>query len=210
MMLLTKGFAAQTAPHYQAQSSAGTPLFNVEADGGVQFLGLVNNPIGSGSLEIEYRSSASVLTSYNRGGSSYQPMTLRASAINLAPSGTNKFIVGTNTSTFSNRLLQQQGADVASLNGAIALGNDGNVFEITGTNSITLITSTNWQNGAEVTFLFTSTAVLTDGTANSGADIGMELNANTNFTGSAGASITLVLAEIGGTQRWREKCRSVN
>lgn len=99
---------------------------------------------------------------------------------------------------------------MASVAGAVALGLDGNIFEITGTNAITLISNLNWQNGSEVTFLFTSTASLTDGTANSGTDIGMELNANTNFTGSAGASITLVLSEIGGTQRWREKCRSVN
>lgn len=108
------------------------------------------------------------------------------------------------------RLESQQGADVASLNGAIALGLDGNSFEITGTNAITLISNLNWANGSEVTLWFTSTASLTDGTANSGTDIGMELNANTNFTGSAGASITLQLIEIGGTQRWREKCRSVN
>jgi hypothetical protein len=103
-----------------------------------------------------------------------------------------------------------QGADVASAVGAIALGNDGHAFEITGTNAITLISNVGWRNGSEVTLWFTSTASLTDGTANSGTNIGLELNANTNFTGSAGASITLQLIEIGGTQRWREKCRSVN
>jgi len=113
-------------------------------------------------------------------------------------------------STFTGRNRQVQGADVASAAGAITLGADGNSFEITGTAAITLISNTNWQNGSEVTLLFTSTATLTDGTANSGTDIGMELSGNTNFTGSAGATLTLILSEIGGTQRWREKCRSVN
>lgn len=111
--------------------------------------------------------------------------------------------------TMGGRLLQKQGADVASVAGAIALGADGNTFEITGTNAITLISNTNWQNGSVVTFVFTSTASLTDGTANSGTDIGMELAGNANFTGSAGATLTLVLSEIGGTQRWRELARSV-
>lgn len=108
------------------------------------------------------------------------------------------------------RLENTQGADVASVAGAIAVGKDGNVFEITGTNAITLITSTDWQNGAEITLIFTSTASLTDGTANSGADIGFELAGNANFNASADDSITLTLCEIGGTVRWREKCRSVN
>jgi len=103
-----------------------------------------------------------------------------------------------------------QGADVPSLTGAIALGSDGTCFEITGTNAITLISNVGWKNGVEVTLIFTSTASLTDGTANSGTDIGFELAANANFTASADDTITLILCEIGGTQRWREKCRSVN
>lgn len=108
------------------------------------------------------------------------------------------------------RVQFNQGADVSSAVGAITVGGDGNVFEITGTSAITLISSTSWQNGSQITLLFTSTASLTDGTANSGANIGFELAGNTNFTGSADDSITLILSEIGGTVRWREKCRSVN
>jgi len=92
----------------------------------------------------------------------------------------------------------------------MTLGSDGNSFEITGTNTITAINNTNWINGSEITLLFTSTAVLTDGTANSGTSIGMELAGNTNFTASAGATIKLILSEIGGTQAWREVSRSIN
>jgi hypothetical protein len=106
-------------------------------------------------------------------------------------------------------VVEKQGADVASVAGAITLGVDGNAFEITGTNAITLIANTNFQNGHVVTLLFTSTATLTDGTANSGSNIGMELAGNTNFVASAGATVTLRLMELGGTQRWYEVARSV-
>ena len=108
------------------------------------------------------------------------------------------------------RLQKRQGNDVASVAGAISLGTDGNVFEITGTNAVTLISNLNWQNGSEITLVFTTTATLTDGTANSGTDIGMELAGGTNFSASADDLVTLVLTEMGGTQRWREKSRSVN
>jgi len=110
----------------------------------------------------------------------------------------------------NSRVLLSQGADVASAAGAITLGGDGNSFEITGTSSITAIVNTNWQNGATITLMFTSTATLTDGTANSGTSIGFELAGNTDFTATADDVITLILSEIGGTQRWREVSRSVN
>lgn len=114
-----------------------------------------------------------------------------------------------NVNITTGRLLSNQGTDVASVAGAITL-TSGNVFEITGTNAITLISNLEWKNGSEITLMFTSTATLTDGTANSGTDIGMELEGNVNFVATAGDVVTLVLGEIGGTQRWREKCRSVN
>jgi len=123
---------------------------------------------------------------------------------------TDRMNVNGSVSMISGRHKTAQGADVASAAGAITLGSDGNVFEITGTNSITAIVNTSWQNGATITLLFTSTATLTDGTANSGTSIGFELAGNANFTASADDVITLVLSEIGGTQRWREVSRSVN
>lgn len=108
------------------------------------------------------------------------------------------------------RALSKQGADIASTAGAMTLGTDGTSFEITGTNTITLLSNVGWANGNEVTLMFTGAATLTDGTANSGTDIGMELAANANFVASAGATIKLILSEIGSTQRWREVSRSVN
>lgn len=120
------------------------------------------------------------------------------------------FFSGDKSTAFNGRSQYKQGADVASVAGAIALGYDGNVFEITGTNTITLISNLGFQNGTEITLLFTSTASLTDGVANSGTDIGMELNGNANLVASADDVIKLVLCEIGGTQRWRESGRSIN
>lgn len=108
------------------------------------------------------------------------------------------------------RLQFGQGVSVASTAGAMTVGGDGNVFEITGTNAITAIANTSWQNGSEITLYFTSTASLTDGVANSGANIGFELAGNVNFTATADDALTLVLCTVGGTQRWREKCRSIN
>lgn len=113
-------------------------------------------------------------------------------------------------SIFNTRYTGTQGADVASVAGAIAVGYDGNTFELTGTNAVTLLSNLGWQNGAEVTFIFTSTATITDGTANSGTDIGFECAGNADFVGSADDVITFILSEMGGTQRWREKNRSVN
>ena len=120
------------------------------------------------------------------------------------------YFEGDKRTRFNGRAQMTQGIDVASVAGAITLGSDGNVFEITGTNAITLISNVAWQNGSEITLLFTSTASLTDGVANSGTDIGMELSGNTNFTGSADDLIRLVLCEIGSVQRWREVSRSIN
>lgn len=119
-------------------------------------------------------------------------------------------INGTGSVVLDDRLLQIQGADVASAAGPITLGGDGNTFEITGTNVITLISNLGWQNGSEVNLIFTSTATLTNGTATSGTDITLILAGAANFVASSNDVIKLVLSEMGGTQAWREVSRSVN
>lgn len=138
--------------------------------------------------------------------------TSRATITGVGSATTNDLIYfeGDKRTRFNGRAEMQQGADVASVAGAITLGYDGNVFEITGTNTITLISNLGFQNGTEVTLIFTSTATLNDGVANSGTDIGMELNGNANLVASADDVICLVLTEIGSVQRWREKSRSIN
>lgn len=74
-----------------------------------------------------------------------------------------------------------KGADVASVAGAITLGDDGNYFDITGTNAITSITAKT--AGTVVTLQFDSTASLVDGS---------NLKLQGNFQGATDAQITLV------------------
>ena len=88
---------------------------------------------------------------------------------------------------------QAKGADVASVAGAITLGDDGNYFDITGTNAITSITAKT--AGTVVILQFDSTATLTDGS---------NLKLASNFTGAAEAQIMLV---CDGTN-WFEVCRN--
>jgi hypothetical protein len=223
--LATIGFGTSTTPY----SSIG------ELKGGAGFYmgtGVMSAPTTANSL-IKTNAISSkgnfFYTRYDRGLEFHTGITANAATVfadtdslRAVFNNDGTFNVAGNTFIGSNttapttklqvggRFAAQQGADVASAAGAIALGTDGNSFEITGTAAITLISNSGWVNGSEVTLLFTSTATLTDGTANSGTDIGMELAGNTNFTASAGATLTLILSEIGGTQRFREKCRSVN
>ena len=73
-----------------------------------------------------------------------------------------------------------KGADVASVAGAITLGDDGNQFDITGTNAITSITAKT--AGTIVALQFDSTASLVDGS---------NLKIASTFQGAAESTITL-------------------
>jgi hypothetical protein len=96
--------------------------------------------------------------------------------------------------TMSSKILKEaKGADVASVAGAITLGDDGNYFDITGTNAITSITAKT--AGAIVTLQFDSTASLVDGS---------NLKLAGNFQGAAESTITL---RSDGTN-WFEVSRS--
>lgn len=106
----------------------------------------------------------------------------------------NGAVTGASVFTMSSNIFKlAKGADVASVAGAMTLGDDGNFFDITGTNAITSITAKT--AGTVVTLQFDSTATLTDGS---------NLKLNGNFTGAAEATITLV---SDGTN-WFEVCRS--
>jgi len=194
------------------QSVTGIGVFGVTSGAGVGVQG--SNDIANGIAIKGATALSSAGTSIAINGTATgSGATTNIAGKFTASGGTNNYAIQTTAGALqiqSGRILLYQGADVASAAGAIAVGNDGNVFELTGTAAVTLISNLNWQNGAEITLVFTSTATLTDGTANSGTDIGMELAGNANFVGSADDVITLVLTEVGGTQRWREKSRSVN
>lgn len=116
--------------------------------------------------------------------------------------------VDSGTSRFDGRVLNAQGADVASA-GDLTLGSDGNVFEITGTTTINAITTTGWQNGTRITLLFTSTPTVKHNTAGGAGTAVMLLAGAVDFSATAGDTLSLVLSEIGGTQAWREVGRAV-
>jgi len=108
--------------------------------------------------------------------------------------------------TWSGRVLQSQGKDVASANN-LSLGTDGNTFEITGTTQVNLIANTNWQNGSEITLLLASGITVKHGQATSGSNITISLSGAADLVTAAETALTLVLSEVGGTQKWREKHR---
>jgi len=107
---------------------------------------------------------------------------------------------------FDGRAQQKQGADVASAKN-LSLGTDGNAFEITGTTTINLISNTNWQNGSEITLLLASGITVKHGQTTSGSNITISLSGAADLVTAAETALTLVLSEVGGTQKWREKHR---
>lgn len=121
---------------------------------------------------------------------------------------TDDLIAGGDIITTGGRFQKKQGADVASATN-LTLGSDGNVFEITGTTKIDLISNVGWQNGSEITLFFTSTANVDHGTVTSGTNITIKLDGSVDFVPAAGDMLRLMLAEVGGTQVWRETGRVV-
>ena len=126
---------------------------------------------------------------------------------NCTISDTYAIWVDAGSARFDGRVLETQGADVASANNLV-LGEDGNSFEITGTTEVQLISNDLWQNGARITLLFTSTPTVKHATATSGDNITILLAGAADFVASAGDTLTLILSEIGGTQAWREISRA--
>jgi len=129
------------------------------------------------------------------------------------PSTGNKITTGSNGFTFNDpivmgsaRLSKKQGADVTSAKN-LTLGSDGNTFEITGTTQVNLIASTGWQNGSEVTLLLASGITVKHGQTTSGSNITISLSGAADLVTAAETALTLVLSEVGGTQKWREKSR---
>lgn len=116
--------------------------------------------------------------------------------------------VDAGASRFDGRVLETQGADVASAND-LTLGSDGNCFEITGNTQINAITTSGWQNGAMITLLFTSTPTVKHNTAGGAGTAVILLAGAADFSATAGDTLTLRLCEIGGTQAWREIGRAV-
>jgi hypothetical protein len=107
--------------------------------------------------------------------------------------------------TFSQRVLQSQGADVASAND-LTLGGDGNTFEITGNTQINAITTANWQNGALITLLFTSNPTVKHNTAGGAGTAVMLLAGAADFGATAGGRTN---RSSGWASSFRRRCKPI-
>jgi len=103
--------------------------------------------------------------------------------------------------TFNNRVIYDQGADVAS-GTELTLGDDGNAFDVTGTTTINTILATNWTLGAQIVLRFDGILTVTN---NSGGTNDILLGDGGNMTTAAGDILGLI---FDGTD-WREMFRSV-
>lgn len=169
-------------------------------------MAIVNLPsIGSGSdpatinvsvlngkvdpLATDYNGNIQNVNIASGAGIVYSKLTLTDSVVNadinsaaaIASSKLDLSAIAQNLVMSSKIVKLAKGADVASVAGAITLGDDGNYFDITGTEAITSITAK--AAGTVVTLQFDSTASLVDGS---------NLKLQGNFTGAAEAQITLV------------------
>jgi hypothetical protein len=188
--------------------STALELFSTPIAGGIGNT-FISNAMGanSGGSNNAIGGFASNAT-YNTGGVLFASGGTDAIGLNVSAMGASGKNYGVNIANGdivinSGRVLPNQGTAVASVAGSITLTPNGNVFEITGTSAITLISNIGWRDASEITLIFTSTATLVDGTANSGTNIGMEIQGNANHVATAGDVVKLVLCTMGGTQRWR-------
>ena len=104
------------------------------------------------------------------------------------------------------RLLQAQGAAVASANN-LALGADGNRFQISGTTQINLIDNSNWQGGAIVVLHFQGAVTVKHNQAASGNNKPIMLSGAADM--SATADDQLVLQYDSTASKWYEISRAV-
>ena len=120
--------------------------------------------------------------------------------------GTQDF--GSSNVILGGRLQEDKGADIASAD-AITLGGDGNTFIITGTTTMNHMINTNWQTGSKVTLLFPVTGGITI-TSSAGGSTGAEadffLEADSDFSVTAGATLSLVYEGV--SNLWIEIGRS--
>lgn len=63
--------------------------------GGIQVLGALAAPTGSGGFELEYASGVAYITAYNRGGAAWVPLSLRGSTMAFTNSGVTYTTVST-------------------------------------------------------------------------------------------------------------------
>jgi len=207
--------SASTATGQLVIGSSPAPIANVFFDKGVTDAspgGVTINASGGSGTNIAGGTltlAGGKATGNAAGGNiNFQTSTVGSSGTTLQTLAT-RLTISPNSATYATRVLQAQGADVASANN-LSLGVDGNTFEITGTTQINLISNTNWQNGSEVTLLLASGITIKHGQATSGSNITISLSGAADLVTTSETSLTLVLSEVGGTQKWRQKGAAIS
>jgi hypothetical protein len=99
-------------------------------------------------------------------------------------------------------MLGFQGTDVASAND-ITLG-EGNYFDITGTTNVKRILGTGWTAGSIVVLQFDGAVTVSHGTAAGAGNYGFQLAGASDFSATAGDTLTVVFDGAW----WREVART--
>lgn len=110
---------------------------------------------------------------------------------------------------FDGRVLETQGADVASTND-LTLGADGNAFELTGTTDVNRISNVDWQEGARIILIANESVTIKHGIATAGTNITLLLEATSDFSMVANNTLMLMLCSTTANgQAWRELSRAI-
>ena len=216
--LIIQSVSSQTADMFQLKNSSGTVTASVYADGsrfgfgqaalGVDGVVQILNKFGMAN-SLTWTDGATSGGYIRVSGSMSLIGTSNGSDFGFVYNGSEKARVNSVGVKMNGRFAGLQGADVASANN-LSLGADGNTFEITGTTQINLISNTNWQNGSEVTLLLASGITIKHGQATSGSNITISLSGAADLVTTSETSLTLVLSEVGGTQKWRQKGAAIS
>lgn len=117
--------------------------------------------------------------------------------------------VDAGSSRFDGRVLETQGADVASATN-LTLGTDGNSFELTGTTKVDLISNVGWTEGSVVRLIANESVVIDHGTATASTNVQIRLAGAVDYSMTAGDTLTLILSSTTAEgQAWRELARAV-
>ena len=93
--------------------------------------------------------------------------------------------------SYSGRMLDNQGADIASAND-ITLGADGNYFDVTGTTTINRIATADWTAGSTFYLQFDGALTVTDNVAAGGGFGSILLTGSANYSTAAGTILQVV------------------
>lgn len=113
-------------------------------------------------------------------------------------------LVDSGSSRFDGRVLESQGANIASA-GDLTLGSDGNFWSITGNTTINAITKSGWTSGSQVCIEFTGSPIVSHNTAGGAGAAKIYLSGAANFSATADDILCLI---YNGTV-WKETSRTV-